>query len=63
MSDKGRDEEAREQQGRHCQQRLMLAWRRLDQAHQDKLGSKISEEFWGRKSSEWQVEEQQILAS
>ena len=34
-----------------------------DQAYQDELDGKISEEFWARKSSEWQAEKQQILAS
>ena len=34
--------------------------RRLDQAYLDKLDGKITEEFWTRKSSEWQAEEQQI---
>jgi hypothetical protein len=33
---------------------------RLDAAHADKLDGKISEEFWTRKSAEWQADEQQI---
>jgi hypothetical protein len=37
--------------------------RRMDQAYQDKLDGKISEEFWARKASEWQSEEQRILSS
>jgi hypothetical protein len=31
----------------------------MDQAYQDKLAGKISEEFWMRKSGEWQEEENQ----
>ncbi len=34
-----------------------------DQAYQDKLDGKISEEFWMRKSDEWQAEENQIRAA
>jgi site-specific DNA recombinase len=37
--------------------------RNADQAYQDKLDGKISEEFWVRKSDEWQAEENQIRAS
>jgi site-specific DNA recombinase len=43
------------------QQRLTAVRNRLDQAYTDKLDGKISEEFWERKSAEWQLEEQQIL--
>src|SRR6267154_1476749 len=35
----------------------------MDQAYQDKLDGKISEEFWMRKSVEWQAEENQIRTS
>ena len=41
-------------------QRLGSVRRRLDQAYQDKLDGKISEEFWERKAAEWQAEEQQV---
>jgi hypothetical protein len=34
---------------------------RVDQAYMDKLDGKISEEFWQRKTAEWQLEEQQIM--
>ena len=34
---------------------------RMDQAYADKLDGKISEEFWLRKTGEWQQQEQQIL--
>jgi site-specific DNA recombinase len=63
LSDKGREEEIREQQGRLLQQRLGQVQRRMDQGYQDKLDGKISEEFWARKASEWQSEEHQILSS
>jgi site-specific DNA recombinase len=63
LTDKGREEEIREQQGRLLEQRLAMVHRRIDQAYQDKLDGKISDDLWGRKSSEWQAEEQHILAS
>jgi site-specific DNA recombinase len=63
LMDKGREEEIREQQGRLFESRLAQVHRRMDQAYQDKLDGKISEEFWIRKSAEWQAEEQQVLAS
>jgi site-specific DNA recombinase len=63
VSDKGREEEIREQQGQLLEQRLAQVHRRMDQAYQDKLDGKIGEEFWARKSAEWQAEEQQILGS
>jgi site-specific DNA recombinase len=43
------------------QQRLTAVRNRLDQAYTDKLDGKISEDFWQRKTAEWQLEEQQIL--
>ncbi|MCI0722933.1 MAG: recombinase family protein [Acidobacteria bacterium] len=61
LTDKGRDEAIRKQQGERLQQRLTAVRRRLDQAYLDKLDGKITEEFWTRKSCEWQAEEQQIL--
>jgi site-specific DNA recombinase len=63
LCDKGREEEFREQQGGLLKQRLAQVHRRLDQAYQDKLDGKITEELWERKSAEWQTEEQQIVAS
>jgi site-specific DNA recombinase len=59
-NDKGREEEIRRQQGERLAQRLSQVHRRMDQAYQDKLDGKISEEFWMRKSGEWQAEENQI---
>ena len=43
------------------QQRLSTIRHRLDQIYMDKLDGKISEDFWQRKSTEWQMEEQQVL--
>ena len=34
--------------------------KRLNDAYEDKLDGKITEDFWHRKTSDWQVEEQQI---
>ena len=53
------DQEQRERYGRQ----LALVNRRMDLAYQDKLDGKISEEFWARKSAEWQQEEHQIRCS
>jgi site-specific DNA recombinase len=61
LSDKNRESEVRAGQLRHQEQRLAQIRRRMDQAYQDRLDSKISEEFWVRKSSEWQLEEQKVL--
>ena len=33
----------------------------MDQAYLDKLDGRITEDFWRRKSEEWQQEEQQLL--
>ena len=41
-------------------ERLEAVRRRIDQAYTDKLDGKISEEFWHRKRSDWQREEQEI---
>jgi site-specific DNA recombinase len=62
LADKGREEEIRAQQMGLLQQRLAQLHRRMDQAYTDKLDGRISEEFWCKKSTEWQTEEQRILA-
>jgi hypothetical protein len=62
-NDKGRKEEIKRQQGERLAHRLTQVHRRMDQAYQDKLDGKVSEEFWTRKSIEWQSEEGQIRAS
>jgi site-specific DNA recombinase len=63
LNDKGREEEIRGEQSRLSEHRLTQIHRRMDQAYQDKLDGKISEEFWSRKSAEWQGEEHQLLTS
>jgi hypothetical protein len=63
LKDNIRAEEIAKQQSQRLEQRLAQVHRRMDQAYQDKLDGKISEEFWMRKSVEWQAEENQIRAS
>jgi len=63
MGDKGHEEAIREQQGQFFEQRPTMVRGRLDQAYQDRLAGKVSEDLWKRKSAEWQIEERQILAS
>jgi site-specific DNA recombinase len=63
LNDKTREEDIRSQQSARFAQRLALVHRRMDQAYQDKLDAKISDEFWMRKSAEWQAEETQIRES
>ena len=63
LNDRGREEEARRAQGERLSVRLRQVRHRMDQAYQDKLDGKIGEEFWMRKSAEWQSEETQIRAS
>ena len=54
------------QQNRAAAQRTRLkeqldaVRRRMDQAYTDKLDSKISEDYWQRKHTEWQREEQRL---
>jgi len=62
LSDKGREAGIRARQAGLLQQRLAQVNRRMDQAYLDKLDGRISQEFWSRKSGEWQAEEQQIRA-
>jgi hypothetical protein len=63
LANKGRQEELAGQQRRSLEHRLARVHRRVDLAYQDKLDGKISDELWERNSSEWQTEEQQLLAS
>jgi site-specific DNA recombinase len=51
-----------EKKHQHVQleQRLTAVRRRIDQAYTDKLDGAISEDYWRRKTTEWQLEEQQI---
>jgi site-specific DNA recombinase len=59
-TDKAARERALSHQRQQLQQRLATVRTRLDKAYIDKLEGKITEEFWGRKATEWQSEEQQI---
>jgi len=63
LNDKGREETLRGQQAERFRQRLAQLRKRLDQAYVDRLDGKITEEFWEAKSTEWQQEEQTLLAS
>ena len=51
----------KQQQQQRLQRRLADVQRRIDQACLNKLDGKISEEFWLRKTNEWNLEEQQVL--
>ena len=61
LTDKGEQDALRQQQRERLQLRLAGVRHRLEQAYLDKLDGKITEEFWGRHSGEWQQEEQQVL--
>ena len=63
LHDKERKALVRKQQEQRLQHRLTSVQHRLDRAYQDKLDGKITEEFWTRKSEEWQGEEQQIRSA
>jgi site-specific DNA recombinase len=63
LTDKGREEAIRKEQGERLRQRLSAVRHRVDQAYLDKLDGKITEQFWNRKSSEWVSEEQQVLSA
>ena len=63
LNDKGREEAIRRQQKERSEQRLAIVRHRLDQAYQDKLDGKITDEFWERKAVEWQSEEQHAIAA
>jgi site-specific DNA recombinase len=54
-------ESAKKAQRQRLEQRLAAVRKRTDQAYMDKLDGKIPEDFWQRKTAEWQLEEQQIL--
>jgi site-specific DNA recombinase len=60
----GRDQEQAQtvitEQRNALQPRLTAVRRRIDQAYQDKLDGKISEDFWERKMAEWTREERSI---
>ena len=62
-TDKRQREDAAKTEQERLEQRLASVRRRLDQAYVDKLDGKIAEEFWERKSAEWQEEERRILSA
>jgi len=63
LNDKGREEAISRQLKERSQQRLAIVRHRLDQAYQDKVDGKITNEFWERKAAEWQLEEEQVTAA
>ena len=63
LTDKTHEQTLRMRQAERIEQRLDLLRKRLEQAYVDRLDGKITEEFWEAKSTEWQEEEQTLLAS
>ena len=59
--DRDRSHVWRNQERERLQKRLASVRTRMDQAYLDKPDGKITEEFWQRKKTEWQEEEQQIV--
>jgi site-specific DNA recombinase len=59
--DQARSKEWQKQERERLQKRLSSVRSRIDQAYLDKLDGKITEEFWQRKTEEWQREERQVL--
>ncbi len=59
-SDQNRLQRESAAQRNQLEQRLAAFHHRMDQAYADKLDGKISEDFWQRKMTDWQAEEQQI---
>ncbi|HET9183302.1 MAG TPA: recombinase family protein [Candidatus Angelobacter sp.] len=54
-------ENKKKEQRQKLEQRLAAIRKRMDQMYIDKLDGKVSEEFWQRKTAEWQLEEQQVM--
>lgn len=63
QTDQGSFEKARAEKCEQLQQRLATIRRRIEQAYTDKLDGAIPEEFWNRKSAEWQAEESEVLGA
>ena len=61
LHDKDRAEEQIKTERDRLMQRLAQLRGRLEGAYTDKLDGKITEEFWGARSTAWNQEEQQIL--
>jgi site-specific DNA recombinase len=58
-----RIDESVNQQRQNLSQRISTVRNRIDQLYIDKLDGKIEEEFWTRKSTEWQEEERQLKSA
>ena len=63
LQDQSRQGDLINEQRQRFERRLAQVSQRMDLAYQDRLDGKISEEFWLRKSQEWQQEELQIRSS
>jgi DNA invertase Pin-like site-specific DNA recombinase len=63
LSDKGRAEACTKADRDRLESKLLQIRRRIDQAYLDKLDGKISEAFWEAKSTEWNEDQQRILAA
>ena len=63
VQEKNRETEIVRSQRERLQQRLTSIRRRIDQIYVDKVDGKVGEDFWARKTAEWQTEERQILAA
>jgi hypothetical protein len=63
LNDRSHQEALNNEQRERYSRQLAQVNRRMDLAYQDKLDGKISEEFWARKSADWQQEEHQIRSS
>jgi site-specific DNA recombinase len=61
LQDKSRAAAHEKSESERLRNRLGQVRSRIEQAYLDKLDGKITEAFWGAKSSEWNQEEQQIL--
>ena len=61
LCDNNRAETIRKEQRERLNQRLASVRHRIDQAYTDKLDGRITDEFWNRKTEDWQAEEQEIL--
>jgi site-specific DNA recombinase len=62
LHDKSRAESYDKSEDERLNTRLLQVRHRIEQAYLDKLDGKITETFWAAKSSEWNIEEQQIVA-
>jgi len=60
QQDRQRMDDCRKEEREKLQRKLTAVRNRMDQAYLDKLDGRITEDFWKRKSAEWQQEEQQV---